>query len=120
VISDKSERDLVVLRHEVGIVWPDGRREIRGINLVSYGDAEGYSAMSKTVGYPAAIAAKMVLDGELFSINFLKFQVLKSRHFAGEIQTRGNVLPFSSDIYLPMLSRLKLEGIQATEQSFWL
>jgi len=54
----------VILRHEVGIVWPDGRREIRGINVVSYGDAGGYSAMSKTVGYPAAIAAKMVLDGK--------------------------------------------------------
>jgi alpha-aminoadipic semialdehyde synthase len=55
----------VVLRHEVGILWPDGRRELRGINVVTYGDINGYSAMSKTVGYPAAIAAKMVLDGEL-------------------------------------------------------
>lgn len=27
-----------------------------------YGDAT-YSAMAKTVGYPAAIAAKMILDG---------------------------------------------------------
>ncbi|XP_065349918.1 alpha-aminoadipic semialdehyde synthase, mitochondrial [Cloeon dipterum] len=97
---EKDERDIVILRHEIGILWPDGKREIRGINVVSYGDAGGYSAMSKTVGYPAAIAAKMVLDGE--------------------IQTRGNVLPFSQDIYLTMLSRLKQEGLEATEQSFWL
>ncbi|KAF4532644.1 hypothetical protein B566_EDAN009825 [Ephemera danica] len=58
------ERDLVVLRHEIGILWPDGRRELRGINVVTYGDINGYSAMSKTVGYPAAIAARMVLDEE--------------------------------------------------------
>lgn len=58
------ERDLVILRHEIGILWPDGRRELRGINLVEYGTPEGHSAMSRTVGFPAAIAAKMVMDGE--------------------------------------------------------
>lgn len=29
-----------------------------------YGDINGHSAMAKTVGYPAAIAAKMILDGK--------------------------------------------------------
>jgi alpha-aminoadipic semialdehyde synthase len=66
VLSEKGERDLVVLRHEVIARWADGNREFRGINLVSYGDRneDGYSAMSKTVGYPAAIATKMILDGK--------------------------------------------------------
>lgn len=58
----KDERDLIILRHTLGIAWPDNKKEIRGINLVVYGDAT-YSAMAKTVGYPAAIAAKMILDG---------------------------------------------------------
>ena len=40
--------------------WPDGRREQKGINLVCYGDPQGYTAMAKTVGYPCAIATKMV------------------------------------------------------------
>ncbi len=40
--------------------WPDGRREQKGINLVCYGDPNGYTAMAKTVGYPCAIATKMV------------------------------------------------------------
>jgi alpha-aminoadipic semialdehyde synthase len=63
---------LVVLRHEIVACWQDGQREFRGINLVVYGGTNGgdnitspsyFSAMAKTVGYPTAIAAKMVLDG---------------------------------------------------------
>lgn len=55
---------MVVLRHDVRIVWPDKRRERRGITLVSYGDLNGYSAMARTVGYPVGIATKMVLNGK--------------------------------------------------------
>lgn len=97
-----TDRDLVVLRHEVGILWPDQRRELRGINLVCYGQSssDGYSAMARTVGYPAAIATKMLLDGE--------------------IQRKGMVLPFTQDIYRPMLKRLKAEGITAEEKSVWI
>jgi len=67
---------------------------------VEYGDPSGYTAMAKTVGYPCAIATKMVLDGE--------------------IQKTGMVLPFSQDIYKPMLHRLREEGITATEKSTFL
>nr|CAD7574550.1 unnamed protein product [Timema californicum] len=90
------DRDLVILTHEIGILWPDGSRELRGIHLVSYGEP-GCTAMSRAVGIPTAIAAKMVLDGE--------------------IQKKGMVLPFTPDIYRPMLSRLKTEGLAATEKS---
>ncbi|XP_054016004.1 alpha-aminoadipic semialdehyde synthase, mitochondrial [Hylaeus anthracinus] len=97
---EESERDLVILRHDIGILWPDNRREKRGINLVLYGDVKGHSAMARTVGYPAAIAVKMILDGE--------------------IQQRGVVLPFTADIYRPLLNRLKAEGIEFFETSKWL
>lgn len=63
VTLEPHERDLVILRHEVGIRWQDGRREERGINFVAYGQPGGHSAMAQTVGKPAAIAAKMILDG---------------------------------------------------------
>ena len=82
------------------IRWPDGRKEDRGINLVCYGSSDpntGYTAMAKTVGLPCAIATRMVLDKE--------------------IQKKGMVLPFSADIYRPMLDRLRMEGIKATEKS---
>lgn len=64
------ERDLVILRHEIGITWPDNRKENRGINFVVYGEDGGHSAMAKTVGYPAAIAVKMILDGKVIEIKF--------------------------------------------------
>lgn len=63
----KHERDLIVLRHDIEIVWPDNRREERGINFVLYGDTKGHSAMSRTVGYPAAVGTKMILDGKAIS-----------------------------------------------------
>ena len=83
----EGERDMLLMRHEVTVRWPDRRREERGINMVAYGDASegGYSAMAQCVGYPAGIAARMVLDKE--------------------IQRKGLVLPFSKDIYKPMLMR---------------
>jgi len=97
---ENGERDLVVLRHEVLILWPDGKREQRSINLVEYGEIDGHSAMAKAVGFPAAIASKMILDGE--------------------IQQKGCILPFTPDIYRPILSRLRSEGLRATERSHWL
>lgn len=95
-----NERDLVILRHDIGIRWPDGKRELRGVNMVIYGDPKGHSAMARTVGFPAAIAVKMILDGE--------------------IQQRGNVLPFTPDIYRPLLNRLRAEGLESFETSKWL
>lgn len=64
---EHNERDLVILRHDIGIRWPDGKRELRGVNMVIYGDPKGHSAMARTVGFPAAIAVKMILDGKLFT-----------------------------------------------------
>lgn len=96
----KYERDMILMRHEVTVRWPDGRRELKGINMVHYGDPNGYTAMAKTVGYPCAIATKMVMDGE--------------------IQKKGMVLPFTQDIYRPMLKRLRDEGIRDTEKSIFL
>jgi len=89
---------MILMRHEVVIRWPDNRREHRGINLAHYGSdkADGYTAMA-SVGFPAAIATRMVLDNE--------------------IQKKGMVLPFTRDIYKPMLERLQNEGIRATEKS---
>ncbi|KAL7643679.1 UNVERIFIED_CONTAM: hypothetical protein RMT77_005662 [Armadillidium vulgare] len=94
---EKGEKDLIVMRHSIRVLWPDGSRELRGISLVCYGDPEGYTAMAKTVSYPAAIAAKMILDGE--------------------IQTKGMVLPFAREIYKPILTRLAQEGIKAMEKT---
>ena len=51
--------------------------------------------MAQTVGRPTAIAAHMILTGEICK--------------------RGVVIPTTSDIYDPILERLKKEGIQASK-----
>ncbi|XP_040565827.1 alpha-aminoadipic semialdehyde synthase, mitochondrial [Lepeophtheirus salmonis] len=96
----KEERDMILMRNEVIIRWPDNRREKRMINFVNYGDPNGFSAMARTVGYPCAIATKMVLNQE--------------------ITQKGMVLPFSKNIYGPILEKLKAENIKATEKSIYL
>lgn len=88
------ERDLVVLRNDVGIRHPSGQLETKHDSLVVYGDVGGFSAMAKTVGFPCAIAAEMVLDGE--------------------ITTKGVFGPVTKDIYKPILDRIKAEGIVYT------
>ncbi|XP_068459012.1 alpha-aminoadipic semialdehyde synthase, mitochondrial [Clinocottus analis] len=88
---DKSERDMILMRNDVGLRHPTGELETKHISLAVYGDPSGFSAMAKTVGYPAAIAARMVLDGEIL--------------------TKGLVVPMTKDIYRPALARLKEEGL---------
>ncbi|NXI43943.1 AASS protein, partial [Galbula dea] len=85
------ERDMIVMRNEIGLRHPSGHLEDKFIDLVVYGDSNGYSAMAKTVGYPTAIAAKMVLDGE--------------------IDAKGMVIPLRKDVYGPILERIRAEGI---------
>ncbi|XP_063822481.1 alpha-aminoadipic semialdehyde synthase, mitochondrial [Ostrinia nubilalis] len=94
---DKDETDFVVLRHEVGVTWSDGKKERREVTMTVRGDPASHTAMARTVGLPTAIAAKMVLDGE--------------------IQERGVVLPFAPVVYKSLLSRLRADGITARETS---
>ena len=58
------ERDMILMRHDVGIEWGDRKKEHRSIDFVSYGDAGKTSAMAKTVGLPTGIAARMILNGK--------------------------------------------------------
>uniref|UniRef100_A0A3B4FKX6 Aminoadipate-semialdehyde synthase n=1 Tax=Pundamilia nyererei TaxID=303518 RepID=A0A3B4FKX6_9CICH len=94
---DKGERDMIILRNDVGVRYPTGELETKHISLVVYGDPTGFSAMAKTVGYPAAIAARMVLNGE--------------------INTKGLVVPMVKEIYEPVLARLKEEGLHFISKS---
>ncbi|XP_005039340.1 PREDICTED: alpha-aminoadipic semialdehyde synthase, mitochondrial [Ficedula albicollis] len=91
------ERDMIVMRSEIGLRHPSGHLEDKFIDLVVYGDNKGHSAMAKTVGYPAAIAAKMVLDGE--------------------ITAKGMVTPLTKNVYGPILERVRAEGIMYSTRS---
>ncbi|XP_051007819.1 alpha-aminoadipic semialdehyde synthase, mitochondrial isoform X2 [Acomys russatus] len=91
------EKDMIVMRDSFGIRHPSGHLETKIIDLVVYGDFNGFSAMAKTVGLPTAMAAKMLLDGE--------------------IQARGLMGPFTKEIYGPILERITAEGIVFNTQS---
>uniref|UniRef100_A0A6G1SHE1 Alpha-aminoadipic semialdehyde synthase, mitochondrial n=1 Tax=Aceria tosichella TaxID=561515 RepID=A0A6G1SHE1_9ACAR len=89
------ENDLIIMRIMFDIDWADRAREEKTLTMVVYGQEAngGFSAMAKTVGYPAAIASRMILEGE--------------------IQNKGMIVPLKPEIYRPMLKRLKNEGIFA-------
>lgn len=90
------ENDLIIMRIISEIEWADRSVEEKTLSLVVYGEGNGgFSAMAKTVGYPAAIASKMILEGE--------------------IQTKGVLVPLQPEVYHPILKRLKQEGIFARE-----
>lgn len=92
---EPGEKDVLIMRHDIGVVWPDKSEEMEHVDFVIYGNPQKYSAMAATVGFPAAIAAKMVLEGE--------------------IQEKGMVLPTSQDVYRPILKRLEAEGLASRD-----
>ncbi len=85
------ERDMIVLRHEFDVVDPDGRREGRVSTLVAFGEPGGDSAMARTVSLPAAVAARLILDGRIASA--------------------GVRIPVDPEIYEPVLDALEPMGI---------
>jgi saccharopine dehydrogenase-like NADP-dependent oxidoreductase len=89
------ERDMIVLRHEFGVVDPHGRRESRVSTLVAFGEPLGDSAMARTVSLPAAVAARLILDGRIALI--------------------GVRIPVDPGIYEPVLDALEPMGIAFRE-----
>ncbi len=89
------ERDLSVMLNEVEAEYPTGERERTSATLIEFGDPDGDSSMARTVGNPAAIAATMVLDGE--------------------IPDRGLVLPVKPHIYDPILDEMAARGVAFRE-----
>jgi saccharopine dehydrogenase (NADP+, L-glutamate forming) len=89
------ERDMIVLTHEFVAELPDGEKRITS-TLIDYGIPDGDSAMARTVSLPAAIAARMILDGKITRL--------------------GVSIPVSADIYEPVLMELAELGIKCVER----
>jgi saccharopine dehydrogenase-like NADP-dependent oxidoreductase len=85
------ERDMIVLRHEFGYVTATGRPGSRVATLVAFGEPAGDSAMARTVSLPAAVAARLILDGH--------------------IDATGVRIPVDPGIYEPVLDALEPMGI---------
>lgn len=89
------DKDLIVMWHRFVYELDGAKKEIHA-SLTATGDDAIYTAMAKTVGWPLAIAARLLLEGK--------------------IQARGVCIPVTKEIYEPVLTELKTLGISLTEQ----
>lgn len=90
------DKDMIVMYHKFGY-------ELNGITsqidskMVCIGDDQMYTAMAKTVGLPVAMAAILILNGQ--------------------IQTTGVQLPIQKEVYEPILKELESYDVVFHEQA---
>jgi len=90
-------RDMVVLVHRMMVEYPNSNeKELYTASMIHNGERGGFTAMSKTVGLPAAIVAKLLLQNEL--------------------PLTGCHIPTHPAIYQPVLKELKEHDIAFTEK----
>ena len=99
ILNDKwtlqeHDKDMIVMYHKFGYEL-DGKQHQIDSKMVCMGDDQTYTAMSKTVGLPVAIATLQILNGK--------------------IKTPGVQLPISKEVYLPILAELENFGIHFNE-----
>jgi saccharopine dehydrogenase (NADP+, L-glutamate forming) len=90
------ERDMIVLQHEFLARTEAGRTERIVSTLIDYGIPGGDSSMSRTVGLPAAIGARLAVEGR--------------------IGLTGVQVPVHPAIYGPILDELETLGVRFEEK----
>jgi saccharopine dehydrogenase-like NADP-dependent oxidoreductase len=91
-------RDMVALVHEIEAEIPgeEKRRKKITSTFIEYGETNGFTAIAKTVGLPAAIATKLLLNGKL--------------------PITGCHIPTHSTVYSQVLPELENEGMVFKEK----
>lgn len=84
------EKDMIVMYHKFGYELNGEKKQIDA-NMVVIGENRRFTAMSKTVGLPVAIATLNILNGK--------------------ITTPGVQIPIRKEVYTPILAELKTHGI---------
>jgi saccharopine dehydrogenase-like NADP-dependent oxidoreductase len=95
MMSD-DERDMVIMKHIFNITRADGQKEKIEARMIDFGNSD-YTSIARTVALPAAICAKLILNGE--------------------ITDTGVHIPIIKSIYLPVLGELKNYGITMEEDT---
>lgn len=91
----ESDQDMIIMWHKF-VFEKNGERNIIFSNMVAIGDAQ-HTAMSKTVGLPLGIIAKLILKGT--------------------IKQTGVLIPTIPEIYEPVLEELHSLGFDFNEQT---
>ena len=86
---------MIVMQHLFGYE-KEGKKEQIESSLIVLGENQNYTAMSKTVGLPLAIATLKILNGE--------------------ITKPGVQIPIAKEVYEPILKELKNHGIEFIEK----
>ena len=90
------QKDVVILQHVIDAEWPGlGRRRRYRSTLVHRGDPGGVTAMSRTVGLPAAVGTAMLM--------------------ADGFPRAGALIPIDPEVYEPMLDALEGYGLRFEE-----
>ena len=90
-----TDKDMLVMHHEFIYELEGNRKQITS-HMVNLGEDGVYTSMSNTVGLPAAICAKMILNGTLIA--------------------KGVQLPIKASVYAPILKELEEHGITFIEE----
>ena len=91
----EGERDMIVMQHKFIAEYHDRREKITS-TMIDYGIPYGDTSMARTVGLPAAIATRMILQGE--------------------IKLTGVHRPVMPQVYNPVMAELKKLDIGFTEK----
>lgn len=92
---DPTDKDMIVMYHKFGYEL-NGKKHQIDSSLVVIGEDQTYTAMSKTVGLPVAIATLAILNGT--------------------INTPGVQIPITKEVYNPILDELKTFDIAFKEK----
>ena len=87
---EKGDLDMIVMQHIVQYKLKNNTHNITS-TLQLEGETETFTAMSKTVGLPLGIAAKLILEKQ--------------------VNVKGVLIPIMPALYNPMLAELKKHGI---------
>jgi saccharopine dehydrogenase-like NADP-dependent oxidoreductase len=90
------ERDMIVMQHEFVAEYPDYKEAITS-TMIDYGIPHGDTSMARTVGLPAAIAVRLILQGQLSALT-------------------GVQVPMIPEVYKPILNELAELGIGLCEK----
>jgi len=91
----KEDKDMIVMYHKFGYELKGKNYQIDS-SMVTVGEDQTYTAMSKTVGLPVAIAALKILNKT--------------------ITTPGVLRPIDKEVYKPILKELETYGVQFNEE----